>query len=138
MRTRTSFGLAACATFVAAGLAFANEPANSTAPAGRSAIATTEGSGSMSHSQTQPAHVKPSKEEIMALQKALKDAGLYTGKVDGRMGKRTKSALRSYQKDHHLEVTGLPDTETMAKLGITSASHATPAGTGGGSIPERK
>jgi peptidoglycan hydrolase-like protein with peptidoglycan-binding domain len=138
MRTRTSLGLAACATFVAAGLAFANEPANPTSPASRSAIAAAEGSGSMTHAPAQPAHFDPSKEEIIALQKALKQAGLYKGKVDGRMGKQTDSALRSYQKEHGLQVTGLPDTETMAKLGIASASNATPAATGGGSLTVKK
>jgi peptidoglycan hydrolase-like protein with peptidoglycan-binding domain len=56
-------------------------------------------------------------EKIMAVQKALNGAG-FTLKEDGMMGKQTHQALKKYQKDNNLKVTGKADKETMAKLGV--------------------
>jgi peptidoglycan hydrolase-like protein with peptidoglycan-binding domain len=56
-------------------------------------------------------------EKVMAVQKALNGAG-FTLKEDGMMGKNTRHALKKYQKDNKLKVTGKADMETMAKLGI--------------------
>jgi peptidoglycan hydrolase-like protein with peptidoglycan-binding domain len=56
-------------------------------------------------------------EKVMAVQKALNGAG-FTLKEDGMMGKSTRQALKKYQKDNSLKVTGKADMETMAKLGI--------------------
>jgi|GEM_PF-3552831 len=56
-------------------------------------------------------------EKIMAVQKALNDAG-FKLKADGFMGKHTRQALVKYQKDNNLKPTGKADMETMAKLGV--------------------
>jgi peptidoglycan hydrolase-like protein with peptidoglycan-binding domain len=70
-------------------------------------------------------HVTFSKEDAMALQTALEKAGVYKGKIDGRIGRMTRSALREYQKSNSLKVTGRADEETLSKLGVTlSSSHA--------------
>jgi peptidoglycan hydrolase-like protein with peptidoglycan-binding domain len=38
--------------------------------------------------------------------------------VDGRVGPRTEAALRNFQRQHNLPVTGRPDSETITALGI--------------------
>jgi peptidoglycan hydrolase-like protein with peptidoglycan-binding domain len=57
-------------------------------------------------------------QDVMAMQKALKDNGRDPGTIDGRMGRRTRAALADYQKAHGLKVTGSFDGDTRAKLGI--------------------
>lgn len=55
--------------------------------------------------------------EVKALQEALDQAG-YTLKADGRMGPKTRAALKKYQKDNGLKVTGKTDQATKDKLGV--------------------
>lgn len=38
--------------------------------------------------------------------------------IDGKMGARTKSALKKFQSKNGLKVTGAADSETLAKLGL--------------------
>jgi peptidoglycan hydrolase-like protein with peptidoglycan-binding domain len=38
--------------------------------------------------------------------------------VDGRMGPKTTAALRAYQHQHNLKVTGRPDRATLQALGV--------------------
>jgi hyperosmotically inducible protein len=64
-----------------------------------------------------------SQEHIKAAQETLKGNGLDPGPVDGIMGPKTASALREYQKQNGLRVTGRLDAETMAKLGIDAGSR---------------
>ena len=54
--------------------------------------------------------------EVMALQEALKKAGENPGTADGKLGPKTRSALRAFQKKNKLKVTGRADKPTMAKL----------------------
>lgn len=56
-------------------------------------------------------------EKIRAVQTALNNAG-FTLQEDGFMGKKTKQALKKFQKENGLKVTGKADKETLAKLGI--------------------
>jgi len=48
--------------------------------------------------------VKISPEKI---QRALKSAGVYTGKVDGKIGPGTKEAIIEFQKSHGLKADGV-------------------------------
>ena len=65
---------------------------------------------------------------IKSLQEALSKQGIQT-KIDGVLGKETRAALRRYQTEHHLPVTGAPDKTTLDKLGVASgASGAAPPG----------
>jgi len=64
-------------------------------------------------------------EQVKAVQQALKDQGIDPGEVDGRMGPKTQSALREYQKKEGLKESGRLDAETMAKLGVASSTSAT-------------
>ena len=55
----------------------------------------------------------PSKKDIQA---ALKNAGFYTGKVDGKIGKKTKEAIKEFQKVNGLKADGKVGPKTWDKL----------------------
>jgi peptidoglycan hydrolase-like protein with peptidoglycan-binding domain len=59
-----------------------------------------------------------------AIQTALKEKGYDPGPVDGRMGPKTRSALRAYQKKEGLTATGNADAKTLASLKVTAAADA--------------
>jgi len=63
-----------------------------------------------------PMKAKPSK-QVMALQTALNKSG-HKLVVDGYMGRKTRAALRNYQKANKLKVTGTLNKSTRTKLGI--------------------
>ena len=46
----------------------------------------------------------------------LRNLGYSVGAIDGVLGRRTDEALRAFQLDHGLEVTGELDDATRAKL----------------------
>lgn len=50
------------------------------------------------------------------LQKALKGAGVYDGKVDGKIGPRTKSAIIEFQRQHNLKSDGVVGQKTWNEL----------------------
>lgn len=50
------------------------------------------------------------------IQRALKRAGYYTGRVDGAIGPRTKRAVRAFQKANGLKPDGIVGQQTWAKL----------------------
>ena len=56
--------------------------------------------------------------EVYQAQKALKARGYYPGKPDGLWGKFTVSAIKQFQVDTGLPVTGKLDEQTKVKLGI--------------------
>jgi predicted RNase H-like nuclease (RuvC/YqgF family) len=51
------------------------------------------------------------------IQTALKNAGFYNGSIDGKIGKRTKQAIRDFQKANGLVADGIVGNKTWAKLG---------------------
>lgn len=55
---------------------------------------------------------------VAASQEQLADLGYYNGVIDGVFGPRTGSAVRRFQKDYGLPVTGRLDRNTRATLGI--------------------
>ena len=62
----------------------------------------------------------PSQDEIKKAQQALKDKGMYTGAVDGKMNAQFEKAVRDYQEANKLQATGKLDHATMMKLGVTA------------------
>ena len=50
------------------------------------------------------------------LQKRLTELGYRLGPVDGKVGLRTTNALKKFQQDHKLTVTGTLDAETILEL----------------------
>lgn len=62
---------------------------------------------------------KYSKETIKKIQQALKRKGHEPGTIDGTVNAKTKQALREFQKENHLKVTGTLNQETAQKLGVS-------------------
>lgn len=59
-----------------------------------------------------------SSERIKQVQTALKNAGFYKGPIDGRLGPRTKEAVRNFQKANGLSPDGVAGKQTREKLKI--------------------
>jgi hypothetical protein len=59
----------------------------------------------------------PVKSSLKPVQQALNRAG-YPAPMDGKLGKSTRRALRHFQRDRGLAVTGQPDRPTLIKLGL--------------------
>ena len=79
--------------------------------------------------QTMAIPEKPSAEDI---QKALKNAGLYAGSVDGKIGPKTKKAIEEFQSTNGLTADGKVGPKTWEKLKsyLTRAEEVLPATTG--------
>lgn len=60
-----------------------------------------------------------SKETIYSVQEALNNNGYKCGTPDGIIGKKTKAAIKEYQKDNDLKVTGSINKTLLKLLGIT-------------------
>ncbi|MBF0618610.1 MAG: peptidoglycan-binding protein [Candidatus Omnitrophica bacterium] len=60
------------------------------------------------------------------IQKALKAAGVYEGKVDGKIGSRTKAAIIEFQKQKGLKADGVVGQKTWSEL-KQAAAPAAPA-----------
>jgi peptidoglycan hydrolase-like protein with peptidoglycan-binding domain len=58
----------------------------------------------------------------MQAQQALAAAGYHVGEPDGRPGPSTTAALKKFQTDRHLPVSGKLDSITLAALGIRKTS----------------
>jgi peptidoglycan hydrolase-like protein with peptidoglycan-binding domain len=60
------------------------------------------------------------RDDLEKMQQTLWGKGHYRGKIDGVFGLRTQASIRAYQKAENLPITGQLDTQTAAKLGVTS------------------
>jgi photosystem II stability/assembly factor-like uncharacterized protein len=67
---------------------------------------------------------KPSDEIVRRAQEALERAGYEIGTPDGQLGPRTIAALKRFQTDRYLAVSGQLDETTLAALGVNSSSSA--------------
>jgi peptidoglycan hydrolase-like protein with peptidoglycan-binding domain len=61
-------------------------------------------------------HAAWTKDQIKEAQEGLAKAGLYKGKETGVLNKDTQKALRAYQKQNKLPVTGRLSDDVLAKL----------------------
>ena len=74
---------------------------------------------------------------VKALQEALNKQGIAV-RADGVMNDETRNAIRKYQSQHHLPVTGDADKATLDKLGVVGQLGTPPSSTttvGQGSSP---
>ena len=53
---------------------------------------------------------------VRDVQKALNRAGYYEDAIDGKMGRKTKQAIRDFQAAHDLKVDGIVGRRTWAKM----------------------
>ena len=52
------------------------------------------------------------------VQRALRSRGYYRGRIDGEIGSGSRSAIRNYQRDHGLGVSGRIDTALLRSLRV--------------------
>ena len=65
------------------------------------------------------------------IQTALKNAGLYNGKIDGKIGANTRKAIEQFQKAHNLKVDGKVGPKTWSTLEPYFNGQAASASTAG-------
>jgi len=64
----------------------------------------------------QSASRSPIVPSVKEIQTALKNAGFNPGIIDGKMGSKTRNAIRSFQKANHLAVNGKVGKKTWQAL----------------------
>ena len=67
----------------------------------------------------------PDNDSILRAQEALNSAGYHLGEPDGKPGPATTAAVKKFQGDRHLPVTGKLDAITLAALGVGKPSGPT-------------
>ena len=65
-----------------------------------------------------------STETVAAAQEMLKAAGYHLGDADGKSGPETTAAVKKFQGDRHLPVTGKLDSITLAALGVGKGGNS--------------
>jgi peptidoglycan hydrolase-like protein with peptidoglycan-binding domain len=95
--------------------AVATEPVMPAATAVASATTAVTDAASAAAEQVASAPIdKPTPQQI---QQALKNAGLYAGKLDGSLGPKTKKAIEEFQAKNGLNADGKVGPKTWSKLG---------------------
>ena len=87
-------------------------------------------SGAIAQTAAPPASETAPDATVKALQEALNAQGIAVT-ADGFLNDATRAAIRTYQSQHHLPVTGEPDAATLEKLGVPDLSGAIPGSTPG-------
>ena len=62
-------------------------------------------------------------DDVRETQQTLRDKGYYAGPIDGILGSRTRAAIRQYQKDENLPVTGRLDADTARRVEEARRTH---------------
>ena len=60
----------------------------------------------------QESNIKVTHPTVIQIQTALKNAGFDSGAIDGKMGQKTREAVRAFQKANHLKVNGKVNKKT--------------------------
>jgi len=61
--------------------------------------------------------------EVVQIQKKLKNWGYYTGSVDGIYGSKTVAAVKKFQSKNGLTVDGIAGPKTLSAMGIVGTSN---------------
>ena len=91
-------------------------PAMKHAPAVHVKSDTTKAAAAAKATTPTTRHAAWTKDQIKEAQEGLAKAGLYKGKATGVLNRDTKKALREYQKENKLPVTGRLSDDVLAKL----------------------
>ncbi|CAN5441203.1 hypothetical protein BH10ACI3_BH10ACI3_20890 [soil metagenome] len=94
------------------------------------ATATPTPAASTTETEKKPARFTPNKDQIMQGQKLLKDKKLYTGEADGKYNDDTRAAIRAYQKENGLTLSGNFNQATLEKMNIALTDKQKGASTG--------
>jgi peptidoglycan hydrolase-like protein with peptidoglycan-binding domain len=116
--------IALASALLAASLSAGALSAQSTAttpqkPAAAPAMKQTPAPSPAAKPATPARHATWTKAQIKEAQEGLAKAGLYKGKATGVMNSPTRSALRAYQKQNKLPVTGRLSDSVLVKLKST-------------------
>jgi len=65
-----------------------------------------------------------SKNDMKAVEEALQAKGYQVGRVDGVADDDARKAIRSFQQDNGLSITGMVDQRTADKLGVRISSKS--------------
>ncbi len=65
-----------------------------------------------------------SKNDMRMVEEALKSKGYNPGQIDGVVDDTNRSAIRSFQKDNGIPLTGAVDQSTAEKLGLSVSSRS--------------
>lgn len=57
--------------------------------------------------------------EVEEIQRVLQERGLFSGEITGYYGEQTQKAVLAFQKQQGLNQTGVADSATLKRLGIT-------------------
>ncbi len=66
--------------------------------------------------------------KVSQAQSALKQKGLYSGPVDGRLGPKTRHAISQFQRESGLKQTAQLDARTMTELAGSGGTSRTNSG----------
>ena len=84
---------------------------------------TTSPSYQTGHAGQQGRHQAANTQTIRNVQQALVDQGYQVGPVDGRMGPKTRDALRDFQQKQGMKANGRLDQQTLAALGVETGTQ---------------
>jgi peptidoglycan hydrolase-like protein with peptidoglycan-binding domain len=88
--------------------------------------------------QTAPSlvYVQPiAPQAVQDVQNRLRQAGVYSGQIDGIWGTDSQAALERYQQSHQLQVTGQLNQATAATLGLDQGALLSVPATAAAPIP---
>jgi hypothetical protein len=74
-----------------------------------------------------PIGVAVGAEIVTAVQEALAARGMYDGKIDGKLGAKTRASIAAYETKYGLLETGMPSESLVAHLQRTAALRVQPA-----------
>ncbi len=80
------------------------------------------GGGATSPAIQKPAVARPNDDVVRHAQEALERAGYEIGTADGQLGPRTVAAIKRFQTDRYLTVSGQLDEATLAALIVNAGS----------------
>jgi hypothetical protein len=75
-----------------------------------------EGTVELSDGESRDVRISLYEETIRRAQNSLKSTGAYDGEVDGVYSDATRAAVKTFQTDNGLRVSGLPDQFTLMRL----------------------
>lgn len=89
---------------------------------------TQEKSSTTSETKKKAPIFRANKQQIMQVQKMLKDKGTYTGAEDGKFNDDFRAAIKTYQGENGLKQTGTLNRATLEKMNVelTDAQKAIP------------
>lgn len=101
-----------------------NQTTTAAAPEVKSSTATTQGGVAVAPNLKVLPPSGPYKPSITEIQTALKNAGYYTGNIDGKSGPMTKKAVADFQKANNLQADGRVGPKTWVLLSAYLKSAA--------------